>query len=438
MAPLLETEFRLAWLNPLFLARTSWLQGRRGWSRLWRAPGPNARFFIGTTFLWSVAMAVTNPYKALFLSKLGLSNLAIGGFYALDMGLRIGGVLLGGLVAQRFGHKRTLLVFDFVSWVIPSVTLALATEPWQLYLATCLTSTNALVAGSVVQLLVDDTPSDRRASLFGLFSLTFVIPLILLPSFVGWGVEHWGLVPAMRAMFALTAGLTLTGILWRRVRLKESTAVNPGADLGELLGEALAAARHLAAQPSLVPVLGSYLLANAWTNLNSAYYGLYITRELGLGEAWVGILSTLGALSFVIASLGWVPRLRHRLEDRLFFWSSLLLAPAMGCLAFARGAAQVAALSLASGFISAIQGALLSERVASLLPPEREGLGQSLIASLMQASVALSLALGGALFEMRFGAFPYIVGAMALAQAALAWRMLVRSPACLGRSPAGG
>mgnify|MGYP001597385767 CR=1 FL=1 len=110
--PNLDFPESLAYLNPWTLTRYGWLVGRRGWERLWRAPGPNSRFFIGTTFIWSVAMALTDPYKALYLSELGLSNLAIGGFYALDMGLRVGGVILGGLVAQRWGHKFTLLLFD--------------------------------------------------------------------------------------------------------------------------------------------------------------------------------------------------------------------------------------------------------------------------------------------------------------------------------------
>ena len=108
----------LAALNPLVWGRFAWIQGKRGWDGLWAAPGPNSRFFIATTFTCSMAMALTDPFKSLYLSQLGLSKLAIGGFFALDMSLRIGGVLLGGFVAQRWGHLRTLLVFDTISWTI--------------------------------------------------------------------------------------------------------------------------------------------------------------------------------------------------------------------------------------------------------------------------------------------------------------------------------
>jgi predicted MFS family arabinose efflux permease len=273
----------------------------------------------------------------------------------------------------------------------------------------------------VVQLLVDDTPREKHTSLFALFSLSFVIPLILLPSFVGWGVDRWGLVPTMRVMFALTAALTLTGILWRRVRLKESPSVNRGAGLAELLKEAAAVTRHFAQDPGIGPVLGCYLLSNVWTNLNGAYYGLYVTKELGLGDSWVGVLSTLSAVAFVTASLSWVPRLRHGKEDSLFFWTSLLYIPGTACLALCRSVWSVVALCLFTGFVSAVQGALMSERSAGLLPKDREGLGQSLLASAMQASVALGLALGGILFETQFWAFPYVIGALAAVQTALAW-----------------
>ena len=224
----------LTFLNPWTLTRYGWLTGRRGWERLWRAPGPNSRFFIGTTFLWSVSMALTDPYKALYLSKLGLSNLAIGGFFALDMGLRVVGVLLGGLFAQRWGHKFTLLLFDALSWGVASLVLALATEPWHIYLATCLTATNALVTGSVVQLLVEDTPQEKRAPMFALFSLTFALPTLILPMMTGVMVEKWGIEPVMRGLFAFTSVMTLGGCWWRSRRMTESKAVSPHASIGDL------------------------------------------------------------------------------------------------------------------------------------------------------------------------------------------------------------
>ena len=419
----LDFEFRLAWLNPFTLARATWLQGRRGWSRLWRAPGPNARFFMGTTFFWSVAMALTDPYKALYLSKLGLSNLAIGGFFALDMGLRVFGVVAGGLVAQRWGHKRTLLVFDFISWVIPCAVLALATEPWHVYLATCLTATNALVAGSVVQLLVEDTPQDKRTPLFALFSLTFVLPMLLLPGVAGMAVQRWGVEPVMRALFGLSTVLTLWGVLWRRLRLKESVAVTPDADLGALLDDMLKAARHLLAQPGLWQVLGSFLLLNALANLNKAYYALYVTGPLGLKEGAVGWLSMAGAVAFVAGSLGWVPRLRHGQSQRLFFVASCAnVLPILG-LAFTHDLRVILGLAVLGGGVASVHGALMSERLASLLPAGREGLAQSLLSSLMQVAVALSLFLAGVLFETRFTAFPVLLGGLALLQAGLAWSL---------------
>lgn len=426
--PKLDPRDLINLLHPIALGRRASLSGRRGWDRLWRAPGPNARFFVATTFIWSVAMALTDPYKALYLSHLGLSNLAIGGFFALEMGLRAGGVLMGGLFAQRYGHKTTLLLFDFTSWTIPCLVLALASEPWHVYVATCLAATNALVSGSVVQFLVEDTDDERRTGVFTLFSLAFVLPMLLFPAAAGWAVERWGVEPVMRILFGAASAGTLWGVLWRRVRLKESASHMPQANVGEILDDALRSLKHLLAQPLIWPVLGSFLLVNAINNLNKAYYALYVTRGMGLPEALVGQGAALGSVTFVLSSLFWMPHLRVGKEAVLFVVLSLLsVVPNIGLTLFS-SVAGVLFLNAFGGFFAGVHGPLLNERILALLPKGREGLSHAMLSSGMQVAVALSLALGGALFETRFGAFPWMMAGLAALQAALAWRML-RVPA---------
>jgi MFS family permease len=419
----------LNYLNPLALGRLAWLTGKRGWDGLWAAPGPQSRFFIATTFTWSVAMALTDPFKALYLKELGLSHLAIGGFFALDMSLRIVGVLLGGLAAQRWGHLRTLLVFDIISWTVACAVLALATEPWHVYVATCLTATNALVSAPVVQLLVEDTPQHRRTPMFALFNLTFVIPALLLPAVSGWMVEHWGVLPAMRGLFGFVALSTLGTTLWRGAVMQESKARTAKADLSGLLEDSLRTAQHLLRQPGFWAVLGIYLLSNMTNNLVKAWQSLYIVEVLGLKEVSIGQMASLNSLGFIIVSLAWVPSIRTERSGSLFFWSSLVGGLAAVGLAWATHPAVLLSLGLLGGLMGGLYGPILAGHLANLFPHEREGLAQALVASAMQAAVALSLALGGALFETRFHSYPYVLGLIALAISILAWTLKRREEA---------
>jgi MFS family permease len=411
----------LAALNPLAWGRLAWATGKQGWDGLWAAPGPNSRFFIATTFTCSMAMALTDPFKALYLSKLGLSHLAIGGFFALDMSLRIIGVLLGGLVAQRWGHLRTLIIFDTISWTIACAVLAFATEPWHVYLATCLTATNALVSAPVVQLLVEDTPDHKRTPMFALFNLAFVLPALVLPAFSGWMVDRWGIEPVMRGLFGLTSVATLVTTWLRGKYMEESKAHTPSADLGALIEDGVKTAKHLLAQPGFFAILGIFLLSNITINLTKAWQSLYIVENLKLGEVSIGQMASMGSLAFVVVSLLWVPRLDTARSGATFFWSSLIGAlPAFG-LAWAHKPAVLLTLGAWGGFCGGLYGPLLSGHVARIFPKGREGLGQALLACAMQAAVALSLVLGGALFETRFQAYPYVMGGIAVVIGWLAW-----------------
>jgi Na+/melibiose symporter-like transporter len=187
-----------------------------------------------------------------------------------------------------------------------------------------------------------------------------------------------------------------------------------------------ATVEQLLKKPVFWSVLGLVLLFNSQMNLNKAWSGLYITQALKMKDALVGQMATAGAVAFVFVSLVWVPRLKAGAHARLFFWVCALGAlPNVG-LVWAGYAWALIALGFVGGVLGGLQGPLLSEHLADLLPHGREGLAQSLISCVMQVAVALSLVLGGALFETRFSAFPWMMAAMAGGQAVLAWWLLKR------------
>jgi hypothetical protein len=188
------------------------------------------------------------------------------------------------------------------------------------------------------------------------------------------------------------------------------------------LREAGEVAQALLRLPILAPVLGSWVVLNMLANLNKAYYALYVTQHWGLPDGWVGLLTTASALAFVAASLAWVPRLRPGREGAQFAWLSAANALPALALFLGWGPWWVLGLAVAGGLLSAPLNALMSEQLARLLPPGKEGLAQSLLSCAMQAAVALSLALAGALFESRFNAYPAVMGGLALAQGWMAWR----------------
>ena len=98
-----DTDELITFFNPVTASRLTWATVRRGWGRLWRSPGPNSKFLITTSLIWTVVAALTDPYKSIYLSELGLSNLAIGGFFAMEQGLRALGVLAGGFIDGAHG-----------------------------------------------------------------------------------------------------------------------------------------------------------------------------------------------------------------------------------------------------------------------------------------------------------------------------------------------
>ncbi len=402
--------------------RLAWVHGRRGLGQLWRAPSPNARYFIYSSVLWSAPISLTSIYKPLYLAGLGLSNLAIGGANALEMSLRVVGVLLGAGLATRFGHKSVLIVWDIISWVIPTLILAFATEPWHAYLAAFFFATNSLVQASVQQLMLEDTPVANRANTFALLNLVGILPAAILPFMLGGVVTRWELVPAMRVLFGIQALCMGCGILWRQRSLRESSAARSQGGWDEILDGYVAAARHLLHQAGFLKILGAFVLANVVANLWQTYFGLYVVQSLGQPKSMISYITQARSIMFLLGSLYLVPRMSRLESGKGFALASILTAAGPLLLVFARGPLSLTVLSALGGLFAAAHAALLNARIADFLPRGSEGLAFSLCTAVMLIGVALGFSLTGALFDSHFSAFPWICLGATVIQAGLVWR----------------
>jgi len=78
----------------------------------------NARVMFATVLCWALPMSYTGAYLQLYMADQGLSKLAIGTLASAQMAAQIVGALLGGWLAERWGFRRTLLTFDWLTYIV--------------------------------------------------------------------------------------------------------------------------------------------------------------------------------------------------------------------------------------------------------------------------------------------------------------------------------
>src|SRR3954470_7720475 len=158
-----------------------------------------------------------------YLATLGAPALAIGLYDGLRTLLGAVYAYPGGVVVDRWGHRRAFLVFNLIS--IVGYTIVLLVPHWSAVLAgmflflswSCfsLPATFSLVAASLAK--------DRYAMGIGVQAVIKRIPIMVAPVIGGILIDRFGVIPGVRIGLLLSVILSAATILAQRQLRDEPT-----------------------------------------------------------------------------------------------------------------------------------------------------------------------------------------------------------------------
>jgi len=160
-------------------------------------------------------------YRSIFLKEaVGLSEIQIGLLSTIITLSSIVFPIVGGYLADRFGRKRTLMLFDTLSW-IPSLAIWIVTRNfWYAFAAYVLEGLACVIYSVWDCLLVEDTAPKGRSGIYGYTSLIYNLGTFSTP-IAGYLIGSFGVDSGMRTLFtaALVSIALMIGI--RQVYLRE-------------------------------------------------------------------------------------------------------------------------------------------------------------------------------------------------------------------------
>ncbi len=140
----------------------------------------NVRQFLGNSNIVSVMVAQTTamfiawlwwPYRSLYILELGASKEVLGALLMIET---VGGMVFqlpGGVLADRFGRKKIMLLSAIIGLGSPLIYL-LATSWVHIAPALLLASTSALSRPAYNALIAESLPPEKRGS--GFAAISFV------------------------------------------------------------------------------------------------------------------------------------------------------------------------------------------------------------------------------------------------------------------------
>jgi len=161
-------------------------------------------------------------YRPIFLKEaVGLSEVEIGLLSTIPTFSSIVLPLAGGYLADKFGRKRILMLFDTISW-IPSLILWILTRNlWYALAAYILENLSCLIYSVWECLLVEDTIPERRSGVYGYVSLIYNIGALSTP-IAGYIIGAFNVDLGLRILFAAALISITLMVTIRQIYLQET------------------------------------------------------------------------------------------------------------------------------------------------------------------------------------------------------------------------
>lgn len=354
----------------------------------------NPKACIWAEPLWGIPYNLYLPYVTLYMTALGLSYADIGLVTSVGMASQMVFAVLSGVLTDKMGRRMCTLVFDTLSWTVPTFLWMLARDINWFIVAALFGGMWRITENSWYLLMIEDADKKQVIALNSLTNLMGLIVAFIAPisKFI---VDAFGIVVTMRVFYGF-AGVSMTVKFivcyifttetQNGVRRMEATKNKPLLkSLWECRGVLVRVIREKRMLLTLA-ILSSYMLV---TTLNSNYWAIYLRDILGVQEGNVSLFVTVKSMVTLVCSFVLVPKVSYRYIRRPMLWSLTAFAASQGLLLLRAGGGFGAVVLVISVILEATALSVLGPVTSSLLFINAQEDERALIVGMVYAIVAL-------------------------------------------------
>lgn len=339
----------------------------------------NERACLWTEPLWGIPYNLYVPFVSVYMAALGMTPVQIGAMSTIFFISQMFWALLSGVLTDKLGRRRCTVIFDLLSWSVPTFLWMLAQDYRWFVAAALFNGMWRVTENSWDLLLMEDSEPSRLVRLYAVSHVAgllagFVAPLAYLL------VRAFGLVPTMRAIYGFTFVLMTTKFIVLYF-LSHETKVGErrmrecaNVPLLTHLLDSRHVLRAMLQNRAVMLTVGMVASYAAIKNVLETFWPLLLTDRLGIAPENLSIFSTVKSLLMLVCYFTIVPRVSvRRFRLPLFAGVGILAASQLCVLLMPAGAYWMVVLSvlLEALALSTLNPLTTSIQMLTIDPEER-------------------------------------------------------------------
>ena len=276
----------------------------------------NARGCVVTEPLWGIPFNLYAPYVSVYMLALGLTDSQIGLLVSIGLSFQVFTALLSGAITDKLGRKRATLIFDILSWSVPTFIWAIAQDFTYFLVAAIINSVWRVTMNSWSCLLVEDTDPDLLVDVYSWIYISGQVVAFFAP-LAGLLINQFGLVAAMRGLFFFafimmtTKFLVMNGLVEEtrvgKIRMEETRQQS----VFSLLSEYRGVLRQILKAPVTMVTLGLMLVISIFSMVNSTFWAILATERIQIPDEHLALFPFIRSSVMLLFFFVIMPRLRQ-------------------------------------------------------------------------------------------------------------------------------
>ena len=262
--------------------------------RSWLALRGNPRACLYTEPMWGLSMNLCLPYASVYMLGLGMNDVDVGFISSVYMFSQMIFSVLSGAIVDKLGRRKSTMIFDILSWSLPSLIWASSQGFWFFVVAALFNGMMKITTVSWDCLLVEDAPKDKITAIYSGVTVAGNLSALFAP-IASILVSKLTMVPAIRILY-INAFIVMTAkalILYHFSTETEVGKVRMEATKGmswlELLAGYKGALKKVLSSRGMVFSIIISIVVEIIAMLGTTFWQIIVSRRIGVADTLLPI-----------------------------------------------------------------------------------------------------------------------------------------------------
>jgi len=255
-------------------------------------------------FIYGIAGSMWTPFWVLYIRSLGATLTQVGLVLSLRRALGLVMDLTGGLISDRSGRKRLIVLSGYVAPM--GLAIYVLANSWeQLLLGVVFVSFDSLRGTSLQALQAESVDARHRAQAFAGFQTAVSMPGIIVPVIAGSIIEAQGVLVGEKIIITITIGCALLANTARAMFLRETLSSTQGQEKVEKhIRESIReTAKGVFRNRSIRTIMVSRAIAHFALDVLSPLLVIYCIDNIGVSEMEYGVITAMSLVAMIASRL---------------------------------------------------------------------------------------------------------------------------------------